>query len=98
MRKLRSFNSKIKNTELGVFDVLEHHIDILDILAQRAIAKDSKEDLLELADRYLDANDRYMTVIMGAEEEPVIESEPKQTKTGFEFPVETSDTPNGELG
>lgn len=97
MRKLRSFNSKTKNMDLDVFDVLSHYVDVLDILAQRAIEKDNKEDLLELADKYLDANDRYMTVIMGAEGE-AIEQHTEPNRVGFEFPVETSDTPNGELG
>lgn len=97
MRKLRSFNSKTKNMDLDVFDVLSHYVDVLDILAQRAIEKDNKEDLLELADKYLDANDRYMTVIMGAEGE-TIEQHTEPNRVGFEFPLAASDSPDSELG
>lgn len=83
MKKLRHFSLKIKDQELGVFDVLEHHIDILDILANHAIETHNITDLQIIADRMLDASDRYMTVVLGLEEPINYDgAEPKQ-RFGF---------------
>lgn len=99
MKKLRHFSSKIKNQDMGVFDVLEHHIDILDILANHAIETHNVADLQLIADRMLDASDRYMTVVLGLEEPINYDgSEPKQ-RFGFNHnQVESVSKEDGEPG
>lgn len=105
MRKVKSFSNKIKNQDLDVFDILTHYVDILDSLRENASARNDEQAVANLLELYLDANDRYMTVILSADQEEENQYDRTETRKepyGFfhhnKSPVESDSAPDSESG
>lgn len=99
--KFKSFDLKIKNAELDAFDLLIHCAHLLDIMYEQAMVAGDIEAMLKIVEKMFDANDRYLAVILGLENEEQENNEPIDKQPfGFKHQSEMDslDTPNSEPG